>query len=363
MNLGLQQKKIIEIFKREQKNVDWDKLIDQSLLDKSLHFQENLNNLAEQFHINLDEFDEDLVEHYNNQKIQHEQEHYNKIFKKELKKIVKETPGVDKYYVKLHGYLNTLLNSDTSGLIVLGDTGLGKSYQITKYLEKNKANWESITTFASPLELYSKLYEGKDKQVILLDDVIRVLDNDVSKGILLTSLWGMGGKRFVEYNTTSGKLKVPSRFELKAKIILICNELPAKMDNVLSRVLFYDLSFNYKERIKLIYEIGRLNNIPIEILKFIEQNTSESTRPEYLNLRTPLKFHSIYKTNPDDWKSLCLEQLKIDEDLQIIYKLLQQDITEKMRVQEFIKLTGKSRASYFRYKAKVSKSHQIKNIK
>lgn len=352
MPLGLQQNRIIECFKKHKPETDWFALIDESILDKSLHFQENLQNLADKYNIDLKVYAKDEIEHYNNQALQQEQKHYDATFKKELKKLIKDTPNIDKYYYKLYGYLNTLIKSkETNGLIVLGETALGKSYQIIKYLEKNKVNWEGITTFSSPLELYQKLYEAKDKQVILLDDLIKVLDNDVSKGILLSALWGVG-KRFVEYNTTSQKLKVPSKFELKAKIILISNELPSKMENILSRVLFYDLNFSYRDRIKLIYEVCRINNIDLKVGEFIEQNTNETTKTEFLNLRTPIKFNCIFKNN-SNWKSLCLEQLKVNENMKIIYDLLQQDMTEKSRVQEFTELTGHSRRQYFYLKKKI----------
>ena len=362
MNLKLQRKKIIEHLKKYDNTVDWEQGVDwDALLDSNLHFRENLKNICEELGINTNLLDvsKDEVEHYEEQELQKEQKYYDKIFKKELRKIVKDTPNVDKYYNKLYGYLNTLTKSDAYGLIVTGDTGIGKSYQIRKFLEKNNINYEILTTFTSPLELYMLLYENKDKQIIVIDDVIKILDNDVSKGILLSALWGIGEKRFIEYKTTSSKLKVPSKFELNAKIILICNELPSKMENVLSRVLYYNLDFNYRERIKLIYEICKLNNIPLEIAKFIENNTNEATKTEFLNLRTPIKFFQIYKSNSENWKTLCLEQLQFDEDLLIVYELLKRSISDRERIEEFIEKTGKSRRTYFRYKKKLSANKVI----
>jgi len=356
MSLKLQKQKIIEKLKKYDSSVDWEQVIDwNSILDSSLHFNENLNKICEEFGINPDLFDIDKgeIEHYENQELQREQKHYDRLFKKELKKIVKETPNIDRFYSKLYGYLNTLLKSKANGLIITGETGLGKSYQIRKFLEKNNVDYEILTTFSSPLELYQQLYDNKDKQVIVLDDVIKILDNDISKGILLSALWGIGNKRFVEYKTTSHKLKVPNKFEIKAKIILICNELPSKMENVLSRVLYYDLSFSYQEKIKLIYEICKVEGIPIEIADFIRDNTNEATKPEFLNLRTPIKFFQIYKTN-DNWKELCLEQLKFDKDLALVRELMFKDMPERAKVQEFMEKTGKSRRTYFYYKKKIS---------
>jgi len=355
MNLKLQKQKIIEKLKKYNDSVDWEQEIDwNAILDKSLHFDENLYKLCEELGINPDllKVGKDEIEHYENQELQRVQKHYDRVFKRELKKIVKETPNIDKYYTKLYGYLETLLKSKANGLIITGETGLGKSYQIRKFLEKNKVNYEILTTFSSPMELYMQLYEHRDKKVIVIDDVIKILDNDISKGILLSALWGIGNKRFVEYKTTSHKLKVPNKFELNAKIILICNELPSKMENVLSRVLYYDLHFGYKDIINLIYEICKVEEIPIEIADFIRDNTNEATKSEFLNLRTPIKFFQIYKSC-SNWKELCLEQLKVNKDLALVKELMFKDMTEKAKVQEFIEKTGKSRRTYFRYKKKL----------
>ena len=360
MSLKLQKQKIIEKLKKYDSSVDWEQTIDwDAELDSSLHFNENLNKICEKLGINPDLFDIDKgeIEHYENQELQREQKHYDRLFKKELKKIVKETPNIDRFYSKLYGYLDVLLKSkDINGLIVVGGTGLGKSYQVIKYLEKNKINYNTITCWSSPLELYQQLYDMRDLDVIVIDDLMKVLDNEATKGILLASLWSVGEKRWVEWKTTSQKLKVPNKFPLRAKIILICNELPSNIENVLSRVLFYELRFDYKDRIKLIYEICKYKGIPLEIAEFIEKHTDETTKEEFLNLRTPIKFYEIYKNNKENWKTLCLEQLKFDENLKIVFELLQKDITEKARVQEFIERTGKSRRTYFRYKKKLMSS-------
>ena len=207
------------------------------------------------------------------------------------------------------------------------------------------------------------LYLNKDNRIIVFDDIMKLFENELSKGILLSALWNPSGKRIVNYYSTTEKLTVPKTFEFNSKIIWCVNNLPEELQNIKSRCYFYEMAFNYKEKLNIMYEIAKLKKIPFEIIDFIKANTNEAY--ENIDFRLPTKLFNIYKHHSKNWEKLAVSLLKPDENLQMVRELLSKSATVNEAVQEFIIETGKSRATFFRYKKelikhiKVSKSQGI----
>jgi len=176
--------------------------------------------------------------------------------------------------------------------------------------------------------------------------MLKLFDNDISKGILLSALWSATGVRVVNYKSTSEKLDAPKSFVFNGKIIVICNDFPQELETLKSRCLYYVVKFNYYQKIRIIYEICKVEGIPKEIADFIKENTDPTT--ENLNFRLPIKIYEIYK-NHKDWKKLAKGQLEENEIMRVIRELLEEDISQKKRVEKFIEKTGHSRATYYRY--------------
>lgn len=287
------------------------------------------------------------------ERIREEEEKTLREFEKSIdKKIKKGTTEIDKHYYIMKEYIKILCNKNTTnlnGLIIEGETAIGKSYQVLKTLTelglKNEKDYVVLSTYSTPLELYHFLYENRDK-IIVLDDMLKLFENDISKGILLSALWSATGIRVVNYKSTSEKLDAPKSFIFNGKIIIICNDFPEELETLKSRCLYYNIKFNYYQKIKIIYEICELEGIPKEIADFIKENTDPTT--ENLNFRLPIKIYEIYK-NHKDWKKLAKEQLEENEIMKVIEGLLDEDITQKKRVEKFIEKTGYSRATYYRY--------------
>jgi len=94
----------------------------------------------------------------------------------------------------------------------------------------------------------------------------------------------------------------------------------------------------------------------MEVFKYMKENTSEVN--DDLNIRSLIKCFQQYLyskkiKSPDLWKRLAmLNIIQKNPDLVVVQELLENPelITEDMKMAEFNKITGKSRATYFRLK-------------
>ena len=279
--------------------------------------------------------------------------------KKDLNESIKEISNstnnrIDKYFLYLNEYVDTLINSKSIfGLIISGQTALGKSFNVIKRLNDNglqhEKDWVLLNTHCSPMELYEFLYTNNSK-IILLDDISNLWNEEIKVNILMACLWSPINRRMVNWLTSSEKIKAPSSFEFKGKIIVLSNKIPEHLETLKSRCFYYELNFNYADTVKLIYEIGKLQRIPLEVLDFIKDNSSEASN---LNFRTLFKINEIYLTNMNNgWKNIANLELKTEEDkaifLEVIKEMQFKDVNEQ--INEFVKRSGYSRRHFFNLK-------------
>lgn len=363
-------KKWLENFKKLAKkyNVPDDVVDFYSLIDDKLTYNENKQIIlefiksisnktaeitAEELTKREIEGKEDRADREFREKIREEEEKTLREFEKSMSRI-KRGETIDRHYYTIREYIKILCKkTKLNGLIIEGETAIGKSYQVIKTLIemglKNEKDYVVLSTYSTPLELYHFLYENRDK-IIVLDDMLRLFENDISKAILLSALWSATDVRVVNYKSSSDRLDAPKSFIFNGKIIIICNYFPAELETLKSRCLYYNLKFNYYDKIKIIYEICKIEKIPREIADFIKENTDTTT--ENLNFRLPIKVYEIYK-NHKNWKKLAKEQLEDNEMMKVIRELLDEDISQKKRVEKFTERTGYSRRTFFRYLKKL----------
>jgi len=351
--------------------------------DSSLSYGENKNQIAKKFNLTpairektitkkevVEEADRIQIEN-----LHREEEHYRQIQEEAIRQIKdsKSTPYLDNAFYVPKELVRTLAKSkNIHGLILQGEAGIGKSHLVLQTLsedklkmvdESNEGDFNILTGYATPLELYMFLYANRENRILVFDDIMKLFENELSKGILLSALWNPSGKRIVNYFSTTEKLTVPKTFEFNSKIIWCVNQLPTELQNIKSRCYFFEMAFNYKEKLNIMYEIAKIRGIPFEIIDFIKDNTNEAY--ENIDFRLPTKIFDIYKNHATNWKTLGTSLLKPDEDLQMVRELLSKSITVNEAVLEFITETGKSRATFFRYKKeliehiKISKSQGI----
>lgn len=257
----------------------------------------------------------------------------------------------DIYFIPNH-YVGMVANGNINGFFLYGEAGLGKSYLVRKRLKQLKKDFKVLSGHITPLQLYHFLFLNSS-EIIVLDD-INILENETNLNMLKAVL---GEERVVSYETTSSKLKVPNKFVFEGRLIILLNSVPKKspsLNAVKSRVADYELIMDYNTKIEVIFDIAKLDYEGISyedrllIAEWIKKHTSEAT--ENLNLRLLFLFYEFYKYDKDNWQKLAKSSLKTNEYLDFII----QGATEF----QFCRETGLNRATYYRYKQKVAKSHE-----
>lgn len=239
----------------------------------------------------------------------------NKLKEIEIKKIEFTNKKEECYDLKVPDNNNFFLEN---GLLT---HNCGKSYLVKSVFQEEDTPFIYHTGHITPLELYQILYKHR-KENLIFDD-INLLDNELNLNIFKSCLNDEVG--VVCYSTTSDKLKVPDRFIFQGTIILLLNTKPKKTENlsaVESRVISWELSMDYKTKIKVFNELAKQEYKELkieerqEIVSWIEQNTSEVT--ENLNLRTLFHIFEMYRFDKDKWKVLAKEILVEDEEKRAI---------------------------------------------
>lgn len=330
---------------------DFDKIDYESLIDSSLTYEENKTRIMKEVQLlavnplNIDVSELERIDtiQTQQQKFQIELE-AQEVFDKSVEELKTSKPELDKFYEPQYQIIDALISSKKmNSMIIVGEAGWGKSLNTKKSLAIKDKKFCLINTYATPLELFTLLYEHRNNEVIILDDIFKIFEDEVSLGVLLSAMWE---PRIVSYFSSSAKLKVPNQFEFNSKIIILCNHIPTKLRNVISRCFIFRQDFNYQTKIKMIYELCKLENLGTEVADFIKNNTNQAYN---IDLRLPFKIHDI-KNNNEKWFEIALSQIENDERKSFIIEVSSSGKTIKEQIQLFTERFGLSRATYFNLK-------------
>lgn len=262
----------------------------------------------------------------------------------------------------IRNYLDIVLNNNIfNGLIIEGETGIGKSTIIKSILKEKKRKFIYLNSYSTPLAFYKEVYRNRNS-IILLDD-LEGLYKDVKGISILRALLNTDMVRFIRYETTSSKLDVPNKFIFKGKIIILANNIRDKLNNAtINRTIHRSISLTFQEKIDLMEKIIRFNYPELidekvkQIIEFIKKNADETIKN--FTFRTIEKIVE-YHLHTKYWKELAFEELERDEDLVLIKKTIEDNKIVINQVRYFIDETGKSRATFFRLKKKLQKSLKV----
>lgn len=246
-------------------------------------------------------------------------------------------------------YIKSVVKGFHNSFIFLGEQGTGKTTTTLKVLEKEKTKYCYHSGISTPKALFEFLYNHKDNEVLVFDDVAGLISNSYAISIILSALWSPTKKRVITWNSTRGKLNIPSKFLFNSKIIIITNRIPnndyAKV--VLSRCLLFELKISYFDKIKLMYAICKDR----KIVDFIKENSSEFT--QNFDLRLIKKAEKFKKYDENNWKNLIIPMLEeVDEEMELMKKYLKECSTIKEAEKRWCEETGNSRSTFYRKKNK-----------
>lgn len=278
----------------------------------------------------------------------------NQELNERLEEIAKgKSTKLGRYYKYLDNTIKTLVNSSLFNLaIVEGEAGIGKSFQVKKKLENMNTEFEELKGHLTTLEFYNKLWEMKNKN-ILLDDVGDLLNSKDRRSFIKCATDTT--TRQVDYRT-SRTIKAPESFEFGGNIIIVLNSLGrlgTDREAILSRGFHIKIELTYEQILEIIFELCKkdlgLNmkkGEKLEVARWVKENTSEAT--ENLNIRTFYRLLTV-KKQEIDWKDYARENiLQENETLSLCLELLESNKPMGGIEKEFKKRTGKSRRELHR---------------
>lgn len=267
-----------------------------------------------------------------------------------------------------HELLSCLIQTKKyQGLIFSGEGGIGKTILTISSIKKSlePEEWNYSGGYTTPLSFYEFLYDNRNKKVIILDDIEGVFSNHLSLAILKGALWESDGKRICQYASKSDKAKVPERFVMNAKIIILCNHIPKENDistrAMISRTIFYKMQFSFLEKMRIckkfvIEDKSVSEDDKVIVLNILNDEVTEATRD--FNFRTLRKLIAFVQYDFNKARMLFKATTETDELKEAYFNVIERAKIVKEQINFFVEMTGKSRATFFRIKKEVKSANE-----
>jgi len=210
---------------------------------------------------------------------------------------------MQRYYDKLIEAVRMLCNGNFNCLWVVGRTGIGKSYQVSKTLEECSADYIVFSGDVSDAYLHEFLFVNNGK-IIVFRDMGKLLASR-SRIDTLKTITDDGSARIVSRRTYA-RHNVPDEFEFNGKTIFELNSIPRRykddIEALMSRGLLVELSPSVQEIYEVMMEIAR-EGWQKEVTKYLRSKINIYGIIMF-NLRVQAKCFKIYQSDRDRWREL-----------------------------------------------------------
>lgn len=234
--------------------------------------------------------------------------------------------------------------------ILLGGPGLEKTTVLRRAMGEADARW--IEGTLSAFQLYCELWDHRNKPFVI-DDVDN-LYGDKSAVRLLKCVCQTEKVKTVGWHTNATKLAfegIPREFATSSCVAIIANEWNNLNKNI-GAVEDRGILLNFKPPAEEVHRRVAPWFRDEEILRFVGEHlhlVAEPSMRHYVNARK-------MKAAKLDWRAALLESFGLTPEKLVIARLKSDPsfASEEARVAEFIRQTGRSRATYFRFARKLS---------
>jgi hypothetical protein len=282
-----------------------------------------------------------------------QQEFLKQQFEKRIEEIKNSNVvELEQYFKNYYKHIDVFLkNERVNGFFIVGNAGIGKTFNLIKKLNDKKLKFEIIKGHHTNLSFYKMLYENRENSILIIDDVVNLTQDKEKISLLLGAL---DNSRLCSWNSTSPLTSdLPKSFIFNSKIFILANEFNENnefLKALKDRCIFYELKFGREQILEMLYILAKKRNYPIELVDYIKE-LSEHNFIKNLSLRLLDKLYSYY--NSADWKNLINEVIEIDEIENFVYQLMNSNKSVKAQIEEFKEKFGLSRTTYFYIKAKI----------
>ena len=253
------------------------------------------------------------------------------------------------------------------GCIIKGLAGWGKTTCVKEALKQLQAQYVSIGSYSTPLNLFNFLRDN-NRKIVLLDDVSGIFTSSSAMAILKSSTWPeYSGNRLVKWGSSHMKPE-KEEFIFTGKLIIVCNSFPKTLDAqaIYSRCLSWTLKFSKDQALKALFLASenemffKNTKLSKNIAEYLIQRVDDL---ETLNYRTLKMGYEIALYN-QDWKELLSQMIPYrqkKDPLTTILNLDSKGLSVKNQRVEFEKITGLKRRSFYGIRKKLNLSRPYGN--
>jgi len=245
-------------------------------------------------------------------------------------------------YQQMTRFVGAFADGHLNLLILLGEPGLAKSQTVRRVMRD--ACW--IEGNATAFGVYTAAWNHRDK-VMVLDDVDS-LYSDRNAVRLLKTLCQTDPVKRVSWQTASAALDkqgIPRAFETTSRVVIIANEWKT-LDKNVAAVQDRGHIIRFEPSASEVHREVRCWFSDDEIYEWFGQHLSLVVKP---SMRQYVRAAEL-KAAGLDWRSMLLQET-LPATTSLVAKLKSDGrlSTESERVQEFVRLGGGCRATYFNH--------------
>ena len=236
-------------------------------------------------------------------------------------------------YNTLRAYAKAYAEGHISLLIVKGEGGLGKTYNLQKAMEEQ--DHILFNGHATPLSVYLRLFNNPTARVIF-DDVDSLLANKTTV-FILKQLCESNKIKVVRYDSTAriNQMEIPKEIRCTNNTCLLCNDMKKfgkNMKALLTRAVYLEFVPTKEEVMRELKEFPELDQ---EVYSFILEHLAALS---HINFRLYMKAVELKKAKLD-WIEYINGELSINLELELIMEIM--DLPKKERNQIWKDKTGR----------------------
>lgn len=275
--------------------------------------------------------------------------------------------NLDPYYENLHNYVRMVTEGYSRLLMLDAKGGLGKTWHVRQTLDEELEDdmWVHQKGFTTPIELFKTLWKARSKgSVLFLDDMSGVTSNQKAIDMLKAATDTEGDENWVQYRTSQDiehpfldGVSLPNTFCFNGRIVMSFNRTPDNhhFNALKDRGTYYNLSFNYQERLDICRELAKKNGFSnlsveeqIETAEWIADVTDASHDVTIRTFEEVLKMREFSNQTGAEWEKMAYEVFDMNWKKHRIIELREAaDMPVEQQVEQWCEETGLSETKYY----------------